>query len=83
MITIAIRNITCYYWGEEMKVSELIRILKRSGCRFVEHGREHDKWHSDTTGKDFRVPRHKSKEIPSGTLKAILKDAGIEQGRRS
>ena len=66
-----------------MKVSELIKILKKSGCWFVEHGREHDKWHSDITGRDFRIPRHKSKEIPSGTLSAILKDAGIEQWRQT
>ena len=45
-----------------MKVSELIKLLKKSGdCYFVEHGKEHDKWHSNITGKDFRIPRHKSK----------------------
>ena len=45
-----------------MKVSELIKLLKKSGdCYFVEHGKEHDKWHSNNTGKDFRIPRHKSK----------------------
>lgn len=65
-----------------MKVSELIKLLKRSGCcSFVEHGKEHDKWHSSLTGKDFRIPRHRSKELPSGTLKAILRDAGIDQRR--
>ena len=64
-----------------MKVSELIKLLKRSGCYFVEHGKEHDKWHSNLTGKDFRVPRHKGKELPHGTLSAILKDAGIDYRR--
>ncbi|MBP3897626.1 MAG: type II toxin-antitoxin system HicA family toxin [Mogibacterium sp.] len=64
-----------------MKVSELIKLLKRSGCYFVEHGKEHDKWHSNLTGKDFRVPRHKGKELPPGTLSAILKDAGIDYRR--
>lgn len=62
-----------------MKTSELIRKLKKSKhCYIVEHGKEHDKWHSDKTGKDFRVPRHQSKEIPNGTLDAILKDAGLK-----
>lgn len=62
-----------------MKVSELIKLLRRSGyCYFVEHGAEHDKWHSNLTGKDFRVPRHRSKEIPTGTLDKILKDAGLK-----
>lgn len=62
-----------------MKTSELVRKLKNTKqCFVVEHGKEHDKWHSNITGKDFRVPRHSSKEIPSGTLNAIMKDAGLK-----
>ncbi len=61
-----------------MKTSELLKILKKGGCFFVEHGKEHDKWHSDITGKDIRIPRHGSKEIPSGTANRILKDAGLK-----
>lgn len=60
-----------------MKVSELVRLLRRNKCYLVEHGREHDKWHSDVTGKDFRVPRHMAKELPTGTTNSILKDAGL------
>ncbi len=30
-----------------MKTSELIKLLKKNGCFFVEHGKEHDsKWYS-------------------------------------
>lgn len=62
-----------------MKTSELTKMLtKTKKCYIVEHGREHDKWHSEITGKDFRVPRHKSKEIPKGTANAILRDAGLK-----
>jgi len=62
-----------------MKVSELLKLLNKSGqCRFVEHGKEHDKWHSEITGKDFRVPRHPSQEIKPGTLNRIMKDAGLK-----
>ena len=61
-----------------MKVSELIKLISKSGkCHFVVHGKEHDRWHSDITGKDFMIPRHSSKEIPTGTVSRILKDAGI------
>lgn len=61
-----------------MKVSELIKLISKSRkCHFVEHGKEHDRWHSDITGKDFMIPRHSSKEIPTGTVNRILKDAGI------
>jgi len=72
---------TCYNVlrkGGIMKTSELIKILKKNNCYFVEHGKEHDKWHSDTTGKNFVVPRHPSKEIATGTLNRILKYAGIK-----
>lgn len=62
-----------------MKTSELIKKLRNTKqCYIVEHGKEHDKWHSNITGKDFRVPRHPGKEIPAGTLNAILKDAGLK-----
>ena len=60
-----------------MKVSELTKLLKKNDCRLVVHGAEHDKWYSEITGKTFMVPRHQSKEIPTGTLNRILKDAGL------
>ena len=60
-----------------IKVSELVKILRENGCRFIKHGGEHDEWASPT-GKKFRIPRHPSKEIPKGTLNKILKDAGLK-----
>ncbi|EET62812.1 hypothetical protein BRYFOR_05163 [Marvinbryantia formatexigens DSM 14469] len=53
-------------------------MLKKYDCFFVEHGKEHDKWHSVITGKDFRIPSHRGKEIPMGTVSRILKDAGLK-----
>ena len=38
---------------EFMKVSELIKLLQRNQCYLLEHGKEHDKWHSERTGKIF------------------------------
>lgn len=61
-----------------MKVSEMIKLLKKNNCYFIEHGKEHDKWHSDITGKDFRIPRHPSKELATGTANNILRDAGLK-----
>ena len=34
---------------EIMKTAELIKILKKNGCFFVEQGKEHDKCHSTTS----------------------------------
>ena len=53
-------------------------LLKKNRCHFVEHGKEHDKWYSDITGKGFRIPRQAGKELPAGTVNQILKDAGLE-----
>ena len=61
-----------------MKTSELTKILKRGGCRFIEHRGEHDFWFSPVSGKEIVVPRHPAKEIPTGTANRILKDAGLK-----
>ncbi len=61
-----------------MKIPELIKLLRKNNCFFVEHGKEHDKWHSKRTGKDIRIPRFGGKEIPTGTANRILKDAELK-----
>lgn len=60
-----------------MTASELKRLLKKHGCYFVDHGGKHDKWYSPITNKFFRIPRHVA-EIKTGTVEAILKQAGIK-----
>ena len=61
-----------------MKRSELIKILKNFGCYLVREGTNHEIWHSNITGKDFPVWRHSGKEIPTGTLRNIFREAGIK-----
>lgn len=65
-----------------MKVSELIKKLRKSGCYLndhgKDHGKEHDEWYNPITGKYFRIPRHKNKELATGTVNSILKDAGLK-----
>ncbi len=60
-----------------MKTQELLKLLKKNRCELIRNGSRHDIWYSDTTGKQFTVPRHKA-EIPTGTLNNILKDAGLK-----
>lgn len=60
-----------------MKTSELRKILKKHGCTLSCHGKRHNLWYSPITGKIFPVPRHSSKEIPTGTYESIRKDAGF------
>lgn len=61
-----------------MTTAELIKILKKNGCYLYEHGGNHDRYYSPITNRKFSVGRHKSEEVRTGTLRKILKDAGIE-----
>jgi len=38
----------------------------------------HEQWYSPKTGKKFSIGRHSSQDVKSGTLKSIMKDAGLE-----
>lgn len=59
------------------KYSELYKILRKHKCFPKREGGRHTLWYSPITGKEFPVSRHKTEEVPEGTLKSILKDAGI------
>ncbi len=59
-----------------MTKHELEKHLKRAG--FIRHsGGRHDIW-SQEGFPPIPVPRHKG-DIPQGTLKSILKAAGLEE----
>lgn len=79
--SISIRNITCYNIDSEetyMKTSELIKLLKKAGCRLERSGANHDIWYSPITNKKFEVPRHGAKELKTGLAYGILKQAGLK-----
>ena len=62
-----------------MKYNELHRILVRNGC--FETGKQragHPEWYSPLTGKKFTTSNHLSTEVKPGTLKSIVRDAGIK-----
>lgn len=61
-----------------MRYSELKRILIENGCTLYREGRSHEKWISPITNQKFVVPRHNTQEVPIGTLKNIMRSAGIE-----
>ncbi len=61
-----------------MKFSELEKKLKEAGCYKLVEAKRHEKWFSPITGKSFMIGRHKGQEVATGTLRAILRDAGLE-----
>ena len=64
-----------------MKISELIKLLKKNNCKLYRHKTNHDEWINLNTGNTFLVPRHFGKEVKSGTLDSILKEAGIKEAK--
>lgn len=58
-----------------VKYSQLYKELKKNGCEIYRHGAEHDIWVNASTGKFFAVPRHGSKEVPTGTLRQLRRFA--------
>lgn len=61
-----------------MKYSELEKLIKQAGCYKLKEGANHTIWFSPITGQKFPVGRHKTEEVPTGTLKSIKRAAGIE-----
>ena len=61
-----------------MKYNELHRKLRKQGC--YPTGKEiagHPEWYSPITEKYFPTSHHDKKEVATGTLKKIIRDAGL------
>lgn len=57
---------------------ELIRLLKKHGFELMRTKGSHQIFKNRTTGKMTIVPMHK-RDLPKGTMLAILKQAGIDK----
>ena len=60
-----------------MKYSELEKLLRKAGCYEVSRDGAHPIWYSPTTKNYFPTGHHKNREVANGTLRAILKKAGL------
>lgn len=57
---------------------EIVRRLKRSGFQFHSQAAgSHEIWRNPSSGRFTTIPNHPG-DMPEGTLRAILKQAGIE-----
>ena len=61
-----------------VKYSELEKELRKIKCTVYRQGANHTIWYSPVTGKMFPVARHKTEDVPAGTLKSIMRDAGLK-----
>ncbi|HBF13469.1 MAG TPA: addiction module toxin, HicA family [Deltaproteobacteria bacterium] len=61
-----------------MTASELIRKLKKAGFIFDRQAKgSHEIWYNPETKKRTIVPNHSGRELPKGTLRAIIRQMGI------
>jgi predicted RNA binding protein YcfA (HicA-like mRNA interferase family) len=61
--------------------AELVKVLEKIGFIARRQKGSHLSLLRETDGRRATVPIHKGKEIPVGTLKAILKDADLSGER--
>lgn len=61
----------------KMKYNELHRKLKKHGCYLIGEEAGHPLWYSPITDKTFTTSHHGKQEVATGTLKSIMRDAGL------
>ncbi len=62
-----------------MKYRELEKIVGRAGCYDTGKSQAgHPLWFCPKTGKYFKMSNHRSEEVATGTLNAILKTVGLK-----
>ena len=62
------------------KYREIIKKLKAFGFEFFRYAAgSHEIWHNPASRRYTTIPNHPG-DMPEGTLRAILKQAGIEPG---
>lgn len=61
-----------------MKVTEILKLLRKDGWYLHKNGKKHDLYKHPTKPGQIPIPRHQSQELKKGTEQAILKDAGLK-----
>jgi len=60
------------------KYRQIIKKLKAFGFEFFRHAAgSHEIWHNPASNRFTTIPNHPG-DMPEGTLRAILKQAGVE-----
>jgi len=61
-----------------MKVSEILRVLKKDGWYLHREGSNHSLYKHNTKKGTVILPRHPSQELKKETAQSILKQAGLK-----
>jgi len=61
-----------------LKPIDVIRKLRKAGFIFDRHAKgSHEIWYNPQTHRRTVVPNHPGKDVPKGTLRAIIRQAGL------
>ena len=61
-----------------LKPLEVIRKLRKAGFVFDRHAKgSHEIWYNPASRRRTVVPNHPGKDIPKGTLRAIIQQSGL------
>jgi predicted RNA binding protein YcfA (HicA-like mRNA interferase family) len=62
----------------ELNYSEITKRLIKLGFRFYRHGKgSHEIWVRDSDGHVIPIPHYRGKKIRKGTVRAIIREAGL------
>ena len=62
-----------------LKPLEVIRKLRKAGFVFDRHAKgSHEIWYNPQTRRRTVIPNHPGRDIPKGTLRAIIDQAGLK-----
>ncbi|MEW6680227.1 MAG: type II toxin-antitoxin system HicA family toxin [bacterium] len=60
------------------KPIDVIRKIRKAGFIFDRHAKgSHEIWYNPRTRRRTTIPNHPGKDIPKGTLSAIIEQAGL------
>ena len=63
-----------------MTYRDLAKKLVNCGCEFDRQAKgSHEVWRSRLTGQRATVPNHGSRDLPPGTIRAIVRNLGIDK----
>jgi predicted RNA binding protein YcfA (HicA-like mRNA interferase family) len=62
-----------------MKVRDVIRLIESNGWRLIRQRGSHRQFKHAGKDRLVTVPGNEGKDVPVGTLKAILKAAGLDR----
>jgi predicted RNA binding protein YcfA (HicA-like mRNA interferase family) len=64
-----------------VKVRDLVRLIEKDGWRHVRTTGSHRHFKHASKPSVVTIPGHPGDDLPAGTLKSILKAAGLETGK--